>query len=193
MLELVFASANQGKIKEIHQILGKNFVIKGLRDIGIVEEIPETGQTFFENAFQKANYVYQKCGCNVFADDSGLVVNALNGEPGVHSAIYAGHPKNDLKNIQLLLQKMQGISDRSACFISVICLIFQGKEYYFEGRVSGKIIDEMRGNNGFGYDPVFIPDGYNITFAEMDNNLKNQISHRNKALEKMKEFLIQKK
>ncbi|WP_286206294.1 non-canonical purine NTP pyrophosphatase, partial [Escherichia coli] len=92
MLELVFASANQGKIKEIHQILGHSFVINGLRDVGIVEEIPETGQTFFENAFQKANYVYQKCGCNVFADDSGLVVSALNGEPGVHSAIYAGYP-----------------------------------------------------------------------------------------------------
>lgn len=188
-MELVFASANPGKIKEIHQLLGNSYIIKGLKDVGITEEIPETGNTFYENAFQKANYVYQKFKCNVFADDSGLEVAALNNRPGVYSAIYAGLPKSDKKNIELLLQQLQGIKNRKARFITVICLIVNDQTHYFEGTIEGTIAEKPFGNNGFGYDPVFIPDGYNQTFAELSDIEKNKISHRFRALEKMKIYL----
>lgn len=188
-MELVFASANKGKIKEIHQIIGNNFVIKGLADVGINEEIPETGNTFFENAFQKANYVYQKIKCNVFADDSGLEVDALNGEPGVNSAVYAGLPRSDEKNISLLLEKLKNTNNRKARFVCVICLIYEGQVYYFTGEVTGRISFQPAGKNGFGYDPVFIPDGFDKTFAELSAEEKNLISHRNKALQQLKLFL----
>lgn len=188
-MELVFASANNGKIKEVQQILGEQFWIKSLKDVGIVEEIPETGNTFYENALIKAKYVYQKIKCPVFSDDSGLEVTALNHEPGVNSAIYAGLPRSDEKNIKLLLDKMKGIKNRKAQFKSVLCLIFNGQVYYFEGEVTGEIASEIRGRNGFGYDPIFIPDGYNQTFAELSVDVKNRISHRNRALQNMKDFL----
>lgn len=188
-MELVFASANKGKIKEIHQIIGNNFVIKGLADVGINEEIPETGNTFYENAFQKANYVYQKIKCNVFADDSGLEVDALNGEPGVNSAVYAGLPRSDEKNISLLLEKLKNTNNRKARFVCVICLIYEGQVHYFTGEVNGRISFQPAGKNGFGYDPVFIPDGFDKTFAELSAEEKNLISHRNKALQQLKLFL----
>jgi len=187
--ELIFASTNTGKIKEIHQILGNNFVIKGLKDVGITEEIPETGNTFYENAFLKANYVFQKTGKNTFADDSGLCIDALSGQPGVHSAYYAGLPKNDERNIQKVLSQLKNIENRQAKFVCVICLIYNGKINYFEGELKGKIALRPSGINGFGYDPIFIPEGYNNTLAELPSDIKNSISHRYKALEKMKIFL----
>lgn len=190
-MELIFASANSGKIKEVNEILGKEIIIKGLKDVGIVEEIPETGNTFYENAFLKANYVYQKTRKNCFADDSGLEIEILNNEPGVHSAYYAGLPRNDEKNIQLVLEKMQNQQNRKAKFVSVICLIMNNHVYYFEGIVYGHISLYPMGNKGFGYDPIFIPEGYNQTYAELSESVKNKISHRYQALQKMKAFLYQ--
>jgi len=190
MVELVFASANEGKIKEIHQLLGNHFVIKGLKDVNIREEIPETGNTFFENAFLKANYVFEKTKKDVFADDSGLCIDALNGEPGIHSAYYSGFPKDDTKNIELVLNKLANSQNRSAYFICVISLIWKGKNYFFEGKVYGKITHSPLGSNGFGYDPIFIPNGYEQTFAELSLEVKNQISHRYLALKKLRNFLI---
>jgi len=192
MVELVFASANEGKIKEIYQLLGSPFVIKGLKDVHITEEIPETGNTFYENAFLKANYVFEKTKKDVFADDSGLCIDPLSGEPGIHSAYYAGWPKDDSKNIELVLKKLAHSQNRSAHFISVISLIWKGKNYFFEGKVYGKIANSPAGNNGFGYDPIFIPDGYDQTFAELPLRIKNKLSHRYLAIQKMKEFLISK-
>lgn len=190
-MELIFASANKGKINEIHQILGHRFCIKGLRDVGIFEDIPETGNTFYENAFQKAQYVFERCGGNVFADDSGLEVSVLNNQPGVHSAIYAGLPRDDKKNIDLLLSNLKNKQDRKARFVSVICLIYQKQTYYFEGTVNGHISYHPQGYNGFGYDPVFVPEGYEQTFAELSSDIKNKLSHRKKALVQMQEFLYQ--
>ncbi len=190
MIELVLASANSGKILEIREILGERFFLKGLKDIGIFEEIPETGKTFHENAFLKSKYVFDKTGLNVFSDDSGLCIKALNGAPGVYSARFAGEPKSDEKNIQLVLEKMNDLEDRSAYFICVIALIWKGTIYYFEGRVDGRIAEYPRGKNGFGYDPIFIPNGFNNTLAELSAEVKNQLSHRYIALKKMKDFLI---
>lgn len=192
MIELVLASANAGKILEIREILGERFLLKGLKDIGIFEEIPETGKTFQENAFLKSKYVFDKTGLNVFSDDSGLCIKALNGAPGVYSARYAGELKSDEKNIQLVLEKMNDLEDRSAYFICVIGLIWNGTIHYFEGRVDGKIAEYPRGKNGFGYDPIFIPNGFNTTLAELSAEAKNQLSHRYVALKKMKDFLIDK-
>ncbi len=189
-MELIFVSANSGKIREVNEILGKDYIIiKGLRDVGVYEEIPETGNTFHENAFLKANYVYQKTGRNCFADDSGLQIETLNNEPGVHSAYYAGLPKNDYKNIQLVLKKLENQFNRRAKFVSIICLIIEGKPYYFEGIVNGTVAMYPRGDNGFGYDPIFIPNGSDKTFAEINVIEKNKISHRYYALQKMKDFL----
>ncbi len=190
MMELLLASSNPGKILEIKEILGESFLLKGLKDIGIFEEIPETGKTFHENALLKAEYVYKKTNLNVLADDSGLCIKALNDAPGVYSARYAGEPKSDEKNIQLVLEEMKDFEDRSAYFMCVICLIMKGSVYYFEGRVDGRIAQYPRGKNGFGYDPIFIPNGFNNTLAELPTEIKNQLSHRYIALKKMKDFLI---
>lgn len=186
MLEsLIIASNNSHKIEEIKAVLADRFNLLSLEEIGYKEEIPETGSTFIENAIIKARTIYNKFNKNCFADDSGLEVHALNNEPGVYSARYAGEPVNHEKNIDKLLQNLEGVENRSARFVTVIALILDGKEYIFEGEVRGKIILERRGTEGFGYDPVFIPEHENRTFAEMSFTEKNKHSHRANALEKL--------
>ncbi|HOB27170.1 MAG TPA: RdgB/HAM1 family non-canonical purine NTP pyrophosphatase [Bacteroidales bacterium] len=190
-MELIFATHNEGKVHEIQNIVGDNIKILSLTDIGYLEEIPETGSTFNENAFVKANTIYQIYRKPIFADDSGLEVRALNGRPGVYSARYAGVGlKNFEPHIVKLLNELNGVKDRKARFKSVICLIINDKTYYFEGLINGQIIDHPRGNNGFGYDPIFVPDGYTKTFAEMDLDEKNKISHRSQAIRKMIDFIM---
>ena len=161
----------------------------GLTDINCSEEIPETASTICENALLKARYVYEKYRVDCFADDSGLEVQSLDGAPGVHSARYAGEQKNDAANITKVLTELSSKPDRSARFITVIALILEGKEFVFEGIISGQISHEKRGASGFGYDPVFIPEGYDKTFAEMSASEKNSISHRARAVQKLLNFL----
>lgn len=187
---LVFATGNQHKLEEVQGLLGKDFALSCLKDVGITEDIPETAMTLHENALQKARYVYDKCGCACFADDTGLEVEALKGEPGVFSARYAGPQKDSLANMQLVLQKMKGESKRQACFRTVIAYIDStGKEWLFEGRVDGTIIEHPTGSKGFGYDPIFTPNGYEQTFAELPLSIKNAIGHRGKAMQKFLDFL----
>jgi XTP/dITP diphosphohydrolase len=162
-----------------------------LCDLNFTEELPETHETLHENALEKAGFVYQKFQQNCFAEDTGLEVEALNGAPGVYSARYAGEQKNHADNIQLLLKNLQGIENRNARFRTVIALIYNDKEYLFDGIVNGVITIEPKGSMGFGYDPVFIPDGYNRTFAELSINEKNKISHRASAFSHLKNFLTQ--
>lgn len=197
MKTLVFASNNAHKLEEIRAILGNKFDVKSLEDIGCNVDIPETGTTFRENALQKARYVKEHFGFDCFADDSGLQVEALGGEPGVYSARYA--VKNgrqvtagnkDDANMDVLLEKLAGEENRKACFRTCIALIYEGETHFFDGVVEGHIITEKRGDGGFGYDPLFVPDGYEKTFAEMGNEVKNNISHRAKAVEKLAEFLF---
>jgi len=195
MKTLVFASNNAHKLEEIRSILGDQYEVKSLKDIGCEVDIPETGNTFRENALQKATYVKEHYGYDCFADDSGLQVEALEGEPGVYSARYA--QKNgvsfdgnkDQANMDVLLQKMANESNRKACFRTSVALIYQGETHFFDGIVEGKIIQEKRGNQGFGYDPLFIPNGYTQTFAELGNEIKNGISHRARAVAQLAEFL----
>lgn len=189
MMELVFATQNPHKAREIEAKLGDGFTIISLDTLGITEEIPETAPTLEGNAIMKARYVYEKTGRNCFADDTGLEVEALNGEPGVYSARYAGLQKNPEDNIRLLLEKLQPHSNRKARFRTVIALIIEGKEYTFDGIAEGEIISSKRGGEGFGYDPVFVPAGHTRTFAEMTLDEKNEFSHRAKAFAKMKEHL----
>lgn len=187
---LVFATGNQHKLEEVQGLLGKDFALSCLKDVGITEDIPETAMTLHENALQKARYVYDKCGCACFADDTGLEVEALKGEPGVFSARYAGPQKDSFANMQLVLQKMKGESKRQACFRTVIAYIDStGKEWLFEGRVDGTIIEHPTGSKGFGYDPIFTPNGYEQTFAELPLSIKNAIGHRGKAMQKFLDFL----
>lgn len=188
-MELVFATNNKHKIREISDLLDSNFRILGLADLGITEDIPEEAETLEENALFKARYVHEKTGLNVFADDTGLEVTALNGAPGVYSARYAGESKSFDDNIEKLLREMQNATDRSARFRTVIALILEGSEYLFEGTVEGEIIRVRRGDGGFGYDPVFIATGSDRTFAEIPLSEKNLISHRAKAMRKLIEFL----
>jgi len=197
MKTLVFASNNAHKLEEIRAILGNKFDVKSLKDIGCNVDIPETGTTFRENALQKARYVKEHFGFDCFADDSGLQVEALGGEPGVYSARYA--VKNgrqvtagnkDDANMDVLLEKLAGEENRKACFRTCMALIYEGETHFFDGVVEGHIITEKRGDGGFGYDPLFVPDGYEKTFAEMGNEVKNNISHRAKAVEKLAEFLF---
>lgn len=197
MKTLVFASNNAHKLEEIRAILGNKFDVKSLKDIGCNVDIPETGTTFRENALQKARYVKEHFGFDCFADDSGLQVEALGGEPGVYSARYA--VKNgrqvtagnkDDANMDVLLEKLAGEENRKACFRTCIALIYEGETHFFDGVVEGHIITDKRGDGGFGYDPLFVPDGYEKTFAEMGNEVKNNISHRAKAVEKLAEFLF---
>ena len=189
-MELIFASNNSNKVTEINNILGNSFVLKGLKDIGIVEDIPETTPTLEGNALQKATYVFARTGKDVFADDTGLEVESLNGLPGVHSARFAGEDKDSNANINKLLSMMDGAQNRKARFRTVIALIMGGEEFLFEGSVEGEIISERRGTEGFGYDPIFVPDGFKTTFAEMSLNEKNKISHRARAFEKLRSFLM---
>lgn len=186
--ELFFASANKNKIDEIQQKLGTGFEIKGLDFFGI-KDIEENGKTIEENSRIKAAYLHNKYNVNCFADDSGLEVEYLNGAPGVHSARYSGAHRNDLLNMEKLLTELKGVNNRNARFKTVITLFYGQQELVFEGIINGVITTELRGVGGFGYDPIFMPAGYNKTFAEMTLKEKNLISHRAIAIEKMITFL----
>lgn len=188
-MKLVFATQNRHKLQEVQSMLGDNFDLIDLSQLNFFDDIPETKDTIEGNAAQKAWFVYSKFGLSCFADDTGLEVEALNGAPGVYSARYAGPGKSSQDNLQKLLREMAGISNRKARFKTVMALILDGKEYLFEGIVDGKIILESRGAGGFGYDPVFIPDGYLETFSEMSADLKNSISHRARAMAALSNFL----
>ena len=189
-MEIIFASNNQNKIREINNVLGNSFTLLSLKDLNMNEDIPENEMTLEGNALYKARHIYIATGKNVFADDTGLEVQALNGRPGVHSARFAGENKDSDSNIEKLLSLLENEPNRNARFRTVIALILDGKEYLFEGTVTGKIIKDRRGKQGFGYDPVFIPDRKSVTFAEMDLKEKNMISHRARAFEKLRHFLI---
>ena len=193
--EIVFATNNEHKLSEIRSILGEEFEVKSLNDIGCHEEIPEDFDTLEDNAAQKAHYIFDKYHVDCFADDTGLEVEALNGEPGVHSARYAEGTDHDSEaNMDKLLQKLDGQENRNARFRTVIALIQKGepeaKVSLFQGTVYGVITKEKSGAEGFGYDPIFQPDGYNQTFAELGNDIKNNISHRAHAVSKLAEFLL---
>ncbi len=189
-MDLLVATSNLHKLQELRKILPESFTISGLQDLGFNTEIPETGNTFRENALLKARFLYEKLRQNCIADDSGLEVEALLGRPGVFSARYAGPGCTHAQNIEKLLTEMNGISNRDASFVTVLALILDGKEYIFEGTIKGSITEHPAGTDGFGYDPVFLPDGYQKTFAEMHPAEKNQISHRAIAALKLKEFLV---
>ena len=186
---LLFITSNKNKIVEIQTKVGEAFELKSLSDIGFSNEIPEPFETIAENAVAKAKFIHDRFQMNCFAEDSGLVVESLNGEPGVYSARYAGEQKNDADNIQKVLQKLEGVENRKAYFITVIALILNNQLHTFEGRVYGNITLQTIGSGGFGYDPIFQPDGYTETFAELGLAVKNKISHRAKAVEQMIAFL----
>lgn len=188
-MQLIFATHNKNKLKEVKSLIPNSINLLSLDDINLLTEIEETESTIEGNALLKAKTIYEQTGTNCFADDSGLLVEALNGAPGVYSARYAGEQKNDEDNIQKLLQNLNNESNRKAHFKTVMALIIDGKEYLFEGIIHGKIITEKIGKNGFGYDPIFIPDGYSETFAQLNSETKNAISHRGIALQKLLEFL----
>ena len=190
MRKLVFATNNGHKLEEIRSILSGRIEILGLKDIGCETDIPEDGKTLEENAAIKARFVYNTYGMECFADDTGLEIEALSGRPGVHSARYAGEECNSFNNILKVLSELEGHTNRRARFRTMICLIEKGKEHFFEGKAEGQIIREMRGTEGFGYDPVFIPDGFETTFAEMPLVEKNSISHRGRATEKLIAWLL---
>ena len=189
-MKLYFATNNFHKVAEVQKILIGDFEILSLKDLGNTIEIPETGDTLEENSRLKARYLYDTYGLDCFADDTGLEVEALSGAPGVHSARYAGTPGDDRKNVDMLLENLKNAADRNARFRTVITLITDGREKQFEGVVNGKIINERRGNSGFGYDPVFVPNGYVTTFAEMAEEEKNRISHRGISIRKFADFLL---
>ena len=186
---LVFATHNAHKASEIRALLPTGTQLLTLDDANILEDIPETGTTLVENALLKARYIYNTYKLNCFADDTGLEVDALNAEPGVYSARYAGKPSNSENNISLLLHNMLDKENRKAHFKTVIALIIEGREHLFEGMVEGQILYARKGSGGFGYDPIFLPDGYDISFAEMSLDAKNAISHRGRALKQMMQFL----
>jgi XTP/dITP diphosphohydrolase len=188
-MDLVFASHNKNKLMEVKSLIPSSINLSGLSDIGCEEEIPETGATIKENAVIKARYVFENFKINCFSDDSGLEVEALNGAPGVYSARYAGEQKNTADNNAKLLYELKNKTNRKARFVTIIALIIEGKEYFFEGEIKGTIAFEPRGSNGFGYDPLFIPTGHRSTFAEMDASVKNSISHRAVAVQKLVRFL----
>ena len=188
MLELVFATNNAHKLEEVQAIVGDAFVIKSLNDIDCQDDIPETGVTFAENAQQKTDYLVNKYGLYCFGDDSGLEIDALNGEPGVYSARYSGSRDME-KNIDLVLERMGDHANRTARFKTVISLYLNELQHFFEGSIEGQIIKERRGIDGFGYDPIFIPDGHDKTFAEMSAEQKNAISHRAIAVGKLAAYL----
>lgn len=188
-MQLCFATNNAHKLDEVRQILGKQFQVLSLADIGCDEELPENQATLAGNSEEKAVYVYQHYHINCFADDTGLEVDALDGEPGVYSARYAGPQRSGEDNMYLLLQKLAPEAERSAQFRTVITLILDGKKHQFEGAVRGSIAHQRSGNGGFGYDPIFIPEGYDKSFAEMSPEDKNKISHRGKAISKLVHFL----
>lgn len=188
--KLVFATNNAHKLEEVAAILGDQVELLSLNDIGCQTDIPETAETLEGNALLKSSYIYKNYHLDCFADDTGLEVEALNGAPGVYSARYAGDEGHDAQaNMLKLLHELDGKENRKAQFRTAISLILDGKEYLFEGVIKGEIIKEKRGDSGFGYDPVFMPEGYDRTFAELGNDIKNQISHRALAVQKLCEFL----
>ncbi len=186
---LCLATNNAHKVEELQSLLGDAFEIKTLKDIGCTEDIEETGTTFLENSLIKAGYVFRKYGMNVLADDSGLEVSALGGRPGVYSARYAGEPSDATANNRKLMKEMEGVTDRSARFRTVITLILNGETHTFDGEVTGKIKETFNGEEGFGYNPVFIPDGFEATFHEMTFEQRSRLNHRGRAMEKVLEFL----
>ncbi len=187
--ELLFATNNQHKLKEIREIIGQTFRIISLKDVGFTGDVPETQETIEGNARQKARFIFEKTGRPCFADDTGLEIDALDGRPGVYSARYAGEGCRFEDNIVKILTELQGVTNRKARFRCVVCLIIDNQEHLFEGKVEGTILADKRGSDGFGYDPVFLPDGETSTFAEMPPYLKNGISHRGKAVNKMVRFV----
>ena len=187
--KLVFATNNAHKLEEISSILGDKIELLSLKDIGCTADIPETADTLEGNAIQKAEYIHQHYGLDCFADDTGLEVEALGGAPGVYSARYAGDGHDSEANMQKLLQNLEGETNRKAQFRTAICLIMDGEQHLFEGICQGEIIHEKKGGAGFGYDPIFVPEGYNETFAELGNEIKNTISHRARAVQMLCDFL----
>ena len=187
--ELIFATNNRHKLQEVRSILEGGPVVRSLAEVGLEGDIPETADTLQGNALQKAQWVYERTGMDCFADDTGLEVEALGGAPGVYSARYAGEHCSFDDNIDKLLAALDGEPNRKACFRTVICLLEQGLPRYFEGRVDGVILTARHGEGGFGYDPVFMPDRFAVSFAEMPSEVKNSISHRGLAVAKLAEYL----
>ena len=192
-MNLIFATNNRHKLTEVNQILGDKIELTTLAECGITEDIPETSPTIEGNALQKARYVWERTGHSCFADDTGLEVDALGGAPGVRSARYATDGHDFEANVTLLLRNLEGVTERSAQFRTVVALILDGEEYLFEGIVRGHITNERFGEGGFGYDPVFVPEGEVMTFAEMSAEAKNAISHRGRAMAKLAEWLAERK
>lgn len=190
-MKLVFATNNQHKLHEIKQLIGSSIQLLSLADIGCNDDIPENQETIEGNASEKAFYIWNKYQIGCFADDTGLEIEALNGEPGVYSARYAGEEKSAEKNMELVLQKLAKINNRKARFKTIISLVINGEEVQFEGIVDGKILEEKRGKSGFGYDPIFQPDESSFSFAEMPLAEKNKISHRGRATQKLVDYLNQ--
>lgn len=188
MVELYLATQNKHKVEELSALLGNRFLIKSIFELGVVEEIPETGKTLAENSMQKAQYIADRFGVNCLSDDSGLEVNCLGGLPGVFSARFAGEPKNDAANSQKLLEAMRTCMDRSARFVTVLTFHQRGNFYQFDGEILGEIVPHPRGTHGFGYDALFLPENESKTFAEMTLSEKSEIAHRARALAKFKAF-----
>lgn len=191
MKKIVFATNNANKIREVREALGYKYVFLSLADINCLEELPETTDTIPGNALQKAQYVHEHYQQDCFSEDTGLEIDALNGAPGVHTAYYAGPERDAQKNMARVLNELLGQENRGAQFRTVIALIIDGVEHTFEGIVRGRIAEAPQGAKGFGYDPIFIPEGHSTTFAEMDSQAKNAISHRGRAVEKLQAFLAQ--
>ena len=189
MKKFVFATNNAHKLEEVKALLGDKIELLSMKDIKCSADIPETETTLEGNALLKARYIYENYHTNCFADDTGLEVEALNGAPGVYSARYAGEEHNSEANMKKLLHELEGVENRKAQFRTIFALIIEGKEHLFEGIVKGEIIKQRKGNAGFGYDPIFVPEGYTQTFAEMGSEEKNKISHRAKAVGKLCKFL----
>lgn len=189
MHTLLFASGNPNKIREVNEMLSDGWNVRSILDMGITEELPENQDTLEGNALEKARYIYEKTGQDCFSEDTGLEISALGGAPGVYTARYGGDSKDPEANIRKVLRELRGAADRKARFRTVIALILGGEEHLFEGIAPGDIRHEPSGSGGFGYDPVFQPEGYGITFAEMDPEAKNRISHRGQAVRKLVAFL----
>ncbi|MBK9045789.1 MAG: RdgB/HAM1 family non-canonical purine NTP pyrophosphatase [Bacteroidetes bacterium] len=189
--KLVVASGNSSKLTEIRQMVPQSFEIVSMKELGFTGDIPETADTFAGNALLKARFISNKFMVNSLADDSGLEVEALSGRPGVYSARFAGPGSSDQQNIDRLMAEMEGVTNRKARFVAVLALVLEGQEFLFEGFVNGTIAQKQAGNSGFGYDPVFIPEGYSQTFAMLSPDLKNRLSHRRMAIDKLVAFLNQ--
>ncbi len=188
-MKILFATNNAHKLAEVRAVLGEDFTLVTPRDCGVTEEVPETQPTLEGNAAQKARYLYERTGCDCFADATGLEVEALGGAPGVHSARYATDGHDFAANNRLLLRNLEGAANRRARFRTVICLILGGEEHFFEGIVEGRIAEHESGTEGFGYDPLFVPDGSDRSFARMNAEEKNALSHRGRAVRRLADYL----